>query len=74
MKNSHDFSMQEARRLASSPSGKQLLSLLNTLNKDALQQASSQAASGNYADAAAALQPLLQSEQVQKLLRQMGGK
>lgn len=74
MKKSQDFSMQEAERLAKSPSGQQLLSLLRNLNKDALQQASSQAASGNYADAAAALQPLLQSEEVQKLLKQMGGK
>lgn len=74
MKNSQEFSVEEAKRLAKTPSGQQLLSLLSSLNQDALQQASSKAASGNYADAAALLQPLLQSEEVKKLIRQMGGK
>ena len=72
-KNSGDFSMQEAMRLASSPAGKQLLALLQQSNSPALLAAMQQAAAGEYTQAKNTLAPMLESEEVQALLKQLGG-
>lgn len=47
-KNSEDFSMQEAMRLAKSPAGQQLFALLQQTDPAALHQAMDQAAAGDY--------------------------
>ena len=47
-KNSDNFSMQEAMRLASSPAGQQLLTLLKQADPATLQKAMQQASSGYY--------------------------
>ena len=70
---SADFSMENAARLANSEAGKQLLALLQQADPATLQAAMNQAAAGNMQGAKAALTPLMASEQIQKLLRQLGG-
>ena len=71
--NSANFSMEDARRMAQSEAGQQLLSLLKQSDSAQLQNAAQQAASGNYEAARQALTPLLNSPQVQALLKQLGG-
>ena len=72
-KNFDDFSMQDAMRLMSSPAGKQLLALLQQTDPDALKKAKAQASSGDYSQIGQTLAPLLASEEVKKLLQQLGG-
>ena len=73
-KNSENFSMQDALRLANSPAGQQLLALLQQTDPDALRKAKEQAASGDYSQIAKTLAPLLASGDVRKLMQQMEGK
>ena len=70
-KNSEDFSMQEALRLAKSPAGQQLLAMLRRKDNGQLQQAMDQAASGNYAQASQTLNALLSSEEAKQLLDEL---
>lgn len=72
-KKSDDFSMQEAMRLAQSDRAQALLALLKQKNSGALQQASAQAAAGNYTQAAKIMSSLLSSPEAQALLNQLGG-
>ncbi len=72
-KNSDQFSMQDAKRLANSEAGQQLLALLKSQNSGQLQQAMEQAAAGDYAQVKQTLSTLLESEQVRELLRRLGG-
>lgn len=73
MKNNIDPSaLQEAMKLASSPAGQKLIALLQAQNSDAIEQARQQAAQGNMNQAKNALSDLLKSDQVQKLIREMG--
>ena len=71
--NSKNFSMKEAMKLANSDAGKQLLSQIQKSNPKELEQAMAQAAQGDYSNLSETLKPLLASEQIQKLLKQMGG-
>ena len=70
-KNSEDFSMQEALRLAQSPAGQQLLAMLRRTDSGQLRQAMDQAASGNYAQASQTLNALLSSEEAKQLLDEL---
>lgn len=72
-KNSDNFSMQDALRLANSPAGQQLLALLQQANPEALSKAKTQASSGDFSQIAETLAPLLASKDVKKLLQQLGG-
>ncbi len=72
-KNSDQFSMQDAKRLANSEAGQQLLALLKSQNSQQMQQAMEQAAAGDYAQVKQTLSTLLESEQVRELLRRLGG-
>lgn len=72
-KNFNDFSMQDAMRLVNSPAGKQLLAFLQQTDPDALNKAKSQASSGDYSQIGQTLAPLLASDEVKKLLQQLGG-
>lgn len=69
-----DFSMDEVMRLAKSPAGKQLLSMLQQQDSGQLQQAMSQAKTGDYANASKTLSDMLSSPEAQKLLKELGGK
>lgn len=72
-KKSQDFSTEEIMRLAQSPAGKQLITLLQQGDSSQLQQAVSQAQSGNYTAASQTLSAMLSSPQAQKLLKELGG-
>ncbi len=71
--NSGDLSMQNIMRMASSPAGQQLLALLKQSDPQAMQKAMELAASGDYTKAKESLSPFLGSEEVKKLLQQLGG-
>lgn len=70
-KNSEDFSMQEALRLAKSPAGQQLLAMLRRSDSGQLQQAMDQATAGNYAQASQIISTLLSSGEAQQLLDEL---
>ena len=71
-KNSQDFSMQEALRLANSPAGQQLLALLREQDSTLLEQAATAATAGDYTKASRMLSSLLSSPEIQKLLKELG--
>ena len=71
-KNSENFSIQEAMRLAGSPAGQQLIALFRQGNTEQLQQAAKLASEGNYAQAQQLLSGLLRNPEVQDLLSQLG--
>lgn len=73
-KKSQDFSTEDIMRLAKSPAGQQLIALLRQGDPAKLQQAVTQAQSGDYTNASQTLNDLLSSPQAQKLLNQLGGK
>ena len=68
-KNSQNFSMDDAMRLARSPYAQQLFDLLKAKNPEAL----SDAASGNYHTIQRDLGNILSDPDVRNLLQQMGG-
>ena len=71
-KNSQDFNLQEALRLAKSPAGQQLLAMFQRSDADKLKQAADQANAGNYTQAMVALNEILSSPEGQKLLKELG--
>ena len=72
-KNSGNFSVEDVQRMANSPAGQQLMALLQQSDSRQLQSAAEKAADGDYESARRALTPLLNSPQVQALLKQLGG-
>ena len=72
-KNSQNFSMQEAMRLANSDAGQKLLALLKQSDSNQLQQAMAQASAGNYENVQQVLRSLLENSEVQTLLKELGG-
>jgi hypothetical protein len=66
-----NFSMQDALRLANSPAGKELLSILQSQNNENLQKAKSQAEKGDYGQVQQTLSGLLQDPKVRRLLEEM---
>lgn len=72
-KKSDNFSMRQAMEFVNSPAGKQLLAALQQADPSVVQNAASAATNGDIAAARAALAPLLQSEEIAKLLGQLGG-
>ncbi len=72
-KNFNKQSVQEALRLAKTPEGQQLLSLLKQTDPAAMQKAMGLAAAGDMSQISKTLAPLMQSEEVQALLKKMGG-
>ena len=72
-KNSENFSVQDAMRLAGTPAGQELLNLLRRGDSSALQQAATLASEGNYAQAQLLLSGFLRAPEVQRHLSKMGG-
>ena len=70
-KNSQNFFMQEALRLANSDAGQQLLAMLQKTDSAKLKQAADQAATGNFDTAKETLSTLLESEEIRKLIKQL---
>lgn len=73
-KKNKDFSMEEVMRLAKSPAGQQLLAMLKQQDNTKLEQAVSQAKTGDYAQASQTLSAMLSSQEAQRLLKELGGK
>lgn len=68
-----EFSMQQAMKLAQSDAGQQLFSLLQSTEGDKLQSAMDHAAAGDMEQVKKTMQQLMQSAQVQDLIRKMRG-
>lgn len=68
-KNSQNFSMEDAMRLARTPEARQLFDLLRSKNPAALENA----ASGNYGKLQQDLGAILADPEIRALLRQLGG-
>jgi len=65
--------IEKARQLANSDAGRQLAGKLQQLDPGIMQQAQAQMAAGDFSQLAKTLGPLLASEEVKNLLRQLGG-
>ncbi len=63
--------MSALLRLAQSPAGQQLLTLLQNTGGDTLENAISQAAAGDYREAKSTLSSLLSTPQAKELLKQL---
>ena len=63
---------QEAKKIASSPAGQELIRLLQQTGGEELNQAVAKAASGDYTQAKEKLTALLNNPDAQKLLQQLG--
>lgn len=63
--------LNKAKQLAASPQGRQLLSALMTANPELMQKASAAMKINDYAQLAATLAPLLESDSVKQLLQQL---
>ena len=72
-KNSSEFSMNEAKRLAQSEKGQQLISLLQSKDSPALSSAMDRATAGDLNAAKEAISALMADPQVMALLNQLGG-
>lgn len=72
-KKSGEFSMEDAVRFVNSPAGQQLLAMLQKSGDPGLRAAMEQAAKGDFARAKESLSAVAANEEVQKLLKGMGG-
>lgn len=68
-----EHAIQEAKKLAETPEGKQLAALLQQLGGNDLQQMLDQAAMGNFTQARSAISTLMQDPQARQLLQKLGG-
>lgn len=68
-----DHAMQEAKRLAQTPEGKQLAAMLQQLGGYDVQQAMDRAAAGDMSQAKQMVSALLQDPQARQLLNKLGG-
>jgi len=71
-KNSQDFSMQEALRVAQSPAGQQLLALLRQADPAILEQAAIQASGNSPEQLKKTLETLTEDPRIAQLLKQLG--
>lgn len=69
----HSFSPEHLRRVLGSSEGRQLLALLSSGCGERLRQAADAAKQGDHARAMELLQPVLNTEQAQALLRKLNG-
>ncbi|MBR2311523.1 MAG: hypothetical protein IKA47_13515 [Oscillospiraceae bacterium] len=73
-KDFQSISPEEAMRLANAPAGQQLIAILKEAVGPEMQDIAKQAAAGNMDRVKQALEPLLNSSEIQKLIQQLGGK
>ena len=71
-KNSQEFSMEEAARLAQTPAGQRLLAILRSADPDQLQQIADNASAGDYEHANEILRSVLSSPEARKILNNLG--
>lgn len=72
-KNFDEKALQQAKNMANSPAGKELMQQMKNIDPEAFNKILSQASKGDFSQMASSLSPFLNSEKVQDLLRQMGG-
>lgn len=65
--------LEKAKQLANSDVGRQLAGKLQQLDPTTMQQVQSQMAAGDFSQLAKTLGPLLESDEVKKILKQLGG-
>ena len=65
--------LERAKLLANSDAGRQLVGKLQQMDPAVMQQLQGQLSSGDYSQLSKTLGPLLASQDIQKLLRQLGG-
>lgn len=70
---SGNISLEQAKRLAKTPVGSQLIALLRQNAGPELQSALEKAAGGDYSQVKAIIDRSLSSPQVQELLKKLGG-
>ena len=68
-----NFDMQQLKKLAHSPAGQQLMEVLKHSGSTEVEKAAGYASSGNLEEAKKALSGLLETPEIQKLLRQLEG-
>ena len=73
-KNFHNFSAEDAKKMAQSPAGQQLIALLQQNDSGQIHSAMQKAADGDYAQASQILSSLLKNPEAMRLLSQLGGK
>lgn len=71
--NFQNFSADDAKKLAQTPEGRQLITLLQHKDPAQLQSALQLAAAGDYSQAKTLLSAMLSSPEVRKLIAQLGG-
>ena len=71
-KNSQDFSMEEAARIAQTPAAQQLLAMLRGADQDQLQKAADMASAGDFKAARKILEGILSVPEIQALLKKEG--
>ena len=70
-KNNPQFSIDDAKRLAASPSGQRLLAMLQAQDNGQLQQIMTQISKGDYQSAGSALSSMLTSPEAKSLLQKL---
>lgn len=73
MEQNGNFSMEDARRIAESDAGQQLMSALRRNNGEQLKAAMAQASAGDYAQVQKTLSSALAAPEIRELLKQLGG-
>jgi len=68
-----DHAMEEARKMAQTPQGRQLASMLQQLGGTGIRQAMDAAAAGDMTQAKLLLSQLMQDPKMQQILEQLGG-
>lgn len=68
-----DFSIQQARKLAQSGAGQELLALLQNTQGEQLRQAMEQAAAGDYAKVKESFEAMMSSPEARELLEKLRG-
>ena len=68
-----DFSIQQARKLAQSGAGQELLALLQNTQGEQFRQAMEQAAAGDYAKVKESLEAMMSSPEARELLEKLRG-
>ena len=71
---SQNFSKEDIMNLAKSPAGQQLIAMLRQTDNTKLEQAVSQAKTGDYAQAGETLRHILSTPEAQRLMKELGGK
>lgn len=69
----YESALEQARRLANSPEGQQLASLLQQTGGIDIQNIINQAAAGSLQQAKQAISLLLENPEAKKLMQQLGG-